>query len=46
LLFQIYFRKIRIESLKQEFIILLEINIVALFKKYKVVLKTLTKLVF
>jgi len=41
-----HFRKIRIKSLKQEFIILLEVNAIALFKKYEVALKTLTKLVF
>ncbi len=39
-------KKIRIKSLKQEFIILLKINVVVLFEKYEVALKALTKLIF
>ncbi len=41
-----HFKKIKIKSFKQEFIILLKINVVALFKKYKIALKALTKLMF
>ncbi len=41
-----HFKKIKIKSFKQKLIILLKINAIVLFKKYKVALKALAKLVF
>ncbi len=41
-----HLKKIKIKSLKQELIILLKVNAIAICEKCEIALKTLTKLVF